>query len=365
MLTKSFFAVHMNSFTICVPEAAILEAVGRGEKLETWKTEFTYRVEEVEFPDRKCWFIMRKIDRGFVYLATLDQQTGNIRLTAGSKIAADMPVFRIAVRVLKAIYDDRGFAIEAAGWDVKDASASAPKAAEALPAAPVQEVAKPAMAGPLRFIADTFTLAVGYGLKRPMLRVHFKDRRFKFYLSKAGTVCLKTGALTEASEDGCRDPMGDEEYAGCLLRGNFLPAQSRLTPAAPVIVRALLPVEVEFMERLAKDATGFIAECGKDMARCCYCSKPLEDARSKKVGYGPICAARWALPWGDEKAMENAPSFAKEYTEEAGQMLWTIREQFKTGEKTGWLVFADWLQERGLPACKAPAMGVQLPRNDC
>lgn len=31
---------------------------------------------------------------------------------------------------------------------------------------------------------------------------------------------------------------------------------------------------------------------------CCFCTRPLSDARSTSVGYGPVCADHWGLPWG-------------------------------------------------------------------
>lgn len=37
---------------------------------------------------------------------------------------------------------------------------------------------------------------------------------------------------------------------------------------------------------------------GVKTGNCCFCSTPLSDARSTSVGYGPICAARFGLPWG-------------------------------------------------------------------
>jgi uncharacterized protein (TIGR02996 family) len=241
----------------------------------------------------------------------------------------------------------------------------------------------------LDFIADNFVVAVGYGLKRPMLRLHYRGRRFKLYLSAKGTVCMKTGALVpivkngihatyhapnpnhpegckgctlDASKQGVlaytQDPEGDEVYAGCLLRGRFLPARNDQTRQE----RPLLPVEREFLDRMSADPVGFVAECGRDMGRCCYCNMPLEDERSKVVGYGPTCAKRWGLPWGDPAYMEKAPSFAKAYGEKAHGLLSGVRSEPEN--ELRWNVFADWLQENGLPRCEKPKGRPTLPRND-
>lgn len=32
---------------------------------------------------------------------------------------------------------------------------------------------------------------------------------------------------------------------------------------------------------------------------CTFCGAELTDERSKEVGYGPVCAENWNLPWGD------------------------------------------------------------------
>jgi len=31
---------------------------------------------------------------------------------------------------------------------------------------------------------------------------------------------------------------------------------------------------------------------------CCFCRRELTDKRSTEVGYGPICADHFSLPWG-------------------------------------------------------------------
>jgi len=41
-------------------------------------------------------------------------------------------------------------------------------------------------------------------------------------------------------------------------------------------------------------------EQGRNSGRCCYCAHPLTDQRSLDAGYGPICAERYALPWGGQ-----------------------------------------------------------------
>lgn len=259
----------------------------------------------------------------------------------------------------------------------------------------------------IAFLGDTFVVAIGQGLKRPMIRVHFRGQRFKFYLSRRGTICLKSGGLEPimvtdkegfqveakyhcrkpnhpADCRGCQsegsdkigqvaysnDPKGDEEYVGCLLGGDFLQAQvsngmydydetgnrNRNRPLRP-----LTETEAEFLRRLWESPVSFLAECSKDMGRCCYCNQPLEDPRSKRIGYGQTCAKRWGLPWGDDAYLEKAPSFSKAWTPEASAIIATIRA--KPADEAPWLAFSDWLEERGLPRCKKPERAVTMPRS--
>lgn len=212
----------------------------------------------------------------------------------------------------------------------------------------------------IQFLCDSFVVALGRGLKRPMIRLHFRDQRFKIYLSQRGTLCIKTGELMD--DRGTKQPVGDEHYMGCLLRGEFLPATkwdrnfNRRGPERP-----LSDTEKAFLEGVQTNPVEFMAQCSRDMDRCCYCSVALEDERSKKVGYGKICANRWGLPWGDTKYLENAPSFAKVHGETASVLCDAIR---KDQDEVAWLALSDWLVEHGLPPVKMPAIKVAVPRTD-
>ena len=54
----------------------------------------------------------------------------------------------------------------------------------------------------------------------------------------------------------------------------------------------------ETLQRFAADPAGVAAEHGHLTGRCCFCGLALTDERSTAVGYGPICAQHWHLPWG-------------------------------------------------------------------
>lgn len=58
-------------------------------------------------------------------------------------------------------------------------------------------------------------------------------------------------------------------------------------------------------ERLAKwnaDPKSIFDEArahGRKYYNCCFCRKDLTTGASKTAGYGPVCADKWGLPWGE------------------------------------------------------------------
>lgn len=40
---------------------------------------------------------------------------------------------------------------------------------------------------------------------------------------------------------------------------------------------------------------------GHQHGNCCFCGRDLDDPRSVAMGYGPVCAENYGLPWGDQK----------------------------------------------------------------
>ena len=65
----------------------------------------------------------------------------------------------------------------------------------------------------------------------------------------------------------------------------------------------------EVVAALAKLEQGpevVLAHAGRESGSCCYCARDLTDERSVRVGYGPVCAGHWGLPWGDEHEAEAA-----------------------------------------------------------
>lgn len=58
---------------------------------------------------------------------------------------------------------------------------------------------------------------------------------------------------------------------------------------------------------LSNNPAGVAAEYGHMHGHCCFCRHPLSDERSTSVGYGPICAGHYGLPWGDTVTPPTTP----------------------------------------------------------
>jgi len=52
---------------------------------------------------------------------------------------------------------------------------------------------------------------------------------------------------------------------------------------------------------LAKDPQSAAADHGHTTGSCCFCNRELTDPRSTDVGYGPVCAANFGLPHGENQ----------------------------------------------------------------
>lgn len=56
------------------------------------------------------------------------------------------------------------------------------------------------------------------------------------------------------------------------------------------------------LSKLAFDPIGTVAAYGQLSGRCCFCAIELTDEKSTSMGYGPVCAKKWMLPWGQKAA---------------------------------------------------------------
>lgn len=54
----------------------------------------------------------------------------------------------------------------------------------------------------------------------------------------------------------------------------------------------------ELLARLGNDPVGVATEYAKLTGRCCFCDIALDNEKSVAVGYGPVCAKHYGLPYG-------------------------------------------------------------------
>jgi hypothetical protein len=52
------------------------------------------------------------------------------------------------------------------------------------------------------------------------------------------------------------------------------------------------------LSELSTDAAACAAKHGHLTGKCCFCNRALTDEKSTTVGYGPVCATNFGLPWG-------------------------------------------------------------------
>lgn len=80
------------------------------------------------------------------------------------------------------------------------------------------------------------------------------------------------------------------QYAGKVSpKGDWFPLKS--TDSQGFIWKILK----DFAEKPAETAAAY----GKLTGKCCFCNSGLTDKKSTAVGYGPVCAKHYDLPWGE------------------------------------------------------------------
>lgn len=110
-------------------------------------------------------------------------------------------------------------------------------------------------------------------------------------------------------------------YEDRLWLGRVDPATKTFSPSRDLSTGGQTSVdEIEcILVALAADPTGTATRYGRTVGHCCFCSRQLNDPRSVTVGYGPICADHFGLPWGevvevqDFKSEPNEPQREFEY----------------------------------------------------
>jgi hypothetical protein len=129
-----------------------------------------------------------------------------------------------------------------------------------------------------------FECAVSHDLKFPKIRLQ---------AANGGVVVLKLNGA-RSKYQGCiavtdDRPFGENSYYGRIERnGAWIPGRDSHVGI------------ISLLEELAANPAEVAARYGKLTGNCCFCQTPLKDARSTAVGYGPICAEHFGLPWGSD-----------------------------------------------------------------
>ena len=122
-------------------------------------------------------------------------------------------------------------------------------------------------------------------LKRPKIRLAMGAD--PVVLSVAGAGSKNPGSINIT--DG--GPFGDNVWYGRVDEsGCWHPSKSGLAASA-----ALVPL----LTAMALEPAKVAGEYGRLTGSCCFCGRGLDDKRSTEVGYGPICAGKYNLPWGE------------------------------------------------------------------
>lgn len=144
-------------------------------------------------------------------------------------------------------------------------------------------------------------------------RLNSTERGLRFEL--AGRSSRYAGQLLALSQE--RGRAGRRAMYGVLMRDGTYNARVGATEIEREIHREVLHVLRVFADAPAATA----AREGRQTGNCCFCGRGLTDSRSVTVGYGPICADYYGLPWGDEPPTPRGPM------NEAERVLEIAREQ--------------------------------------
>ena len=137
--------------------------------------------------------------------------------------------------------------------------------------------------GNIQGVVSLFDHASERGLRFPKIRLQCDDGK-RVVLSLAGDRAKHPGSVNVT--DG--GSYGNNTWYGRIMRdGSFEPSHRSDESL------------VTLLKKLASEPAKVASAFGKITGSCCFCNKDLTDDRSLSVGYGPICADKWGLPWGE------------------------------------------------------------------
>lgn len=180
----------------------------------------------------------------------------------------------------------------------------------------------------LKRIVDLMEIA-GASLKWPKIRlvVGDGDSQVRLKLSRCGSRARHPGAVRIVG------------VPGDALLGFILP-DGMLRPTGPMLRDAdAMRIVQDALRSFGDDPAAYGRSHGLRFGWCCFCGRELTTAESTSVGYGPICAGHYGLPWGpdvQETKIERARRLSQSI-EEIEHEIGQSREDDMIGEdKKGW-----------------------------
>jgi len=136
--------------------------------------------------------------------------------------------------------------------------------------------------------------------KYPKLTFEFEDGRV-VVLRKAGPRSKYAGSINVTDDGKYPDNLW---YGRINPDGTFTARRVRTGGGDEEVL--------EFLRRFAKNPAEMAIEYGKRSGRCCFCGKALKHG---ELGYGPVCAKNWGLPWtrtaaADDRKVEKVETVA-------------------------------------------------------
>ena len=130
--------------------------------------------------------------------------------------------------------------------------------------------------------------AVKNGIEFPRVQMETHDG-ITVVLHRAGDRSRVAGQVSVCGEG----KFATRAYYGKVTREGEWVRSSDCTDSIEALVR-----------EIANDPAKIGGFIGRRTGVCCFCRRSLESAASVKVGYGPICADRFGLPWNEESKDE-------------------------------------------------------------
>lgn len=135
--------------------------------------------------------------------------------------------------------------------------------------------------------AEDYVFAKG-GKKRPQIKFSKSPQTPRVAFKIAGKTSKYKGQIMVTSGGA----YGQSMFFGRIDQGTFHPAPK----ASPEIIA--------FVKQFAAEPHKMGSAYGLATMHCCFCSKAIDTVDSKAMGYGPVCASKFGLPWGKKATKE-------------------------------------------------------------